>query len=156
MKKRLPFFMLLLLTSIVGFAQQHILQKKVDKQCNISFMVFDNKISFILKESAKKLLHDSLKFRKDDDVVLKMEMKDDIGFTHQFYNQYYKGIRVEHGLYSVHSRNGKIEYIDGEFKNVNNVEITPLLSEKEALKMALNYIHAAKYKWEDPYEEQFI
>jgi bacillolysin len=156
MKKSLPFFMLLVFTSMVGFAQPRIMQKEVDKHGNISFMVFDNKASFIPMEQAKKLLRDTLRFQKNDDVVLKEEMKDDLGFTHQFYNQHYKGIKVEHGLYSVHSRNGKIESIDGEFKNIKNIDIKPSLSEKEALQKSLNYIHATKYKWEDPNEEQFI
>jgi len=156
MKKVYSFFIMLFFASMVGFAQQRILQKEVNKQGNVSFMVFDNKASFIPMAQVKKLLHDTLKFQKDDDIVLKEEMKDELGFTHQFYNQHYKGIKVEHGLYSVHSRNGKIESIDGEFKNIKNVNITPSLSEKDVLQKALNYIHAAKYKWEDPNEEQFI
>jgi Zn-dependent metalloprotease len=113
-------------------------------------MVFDNKTSSISLKQAKKLLNDSLKFRADDDLVLLNETKDKLGFTRQFYEQRYKGIKVEHGLYGVHSRNGKIEYIGGEYKKVKDVVIIPSLSEKQALQKALSYIHATKYKWDDP------
>jgi len=97
-----------------------------------------------------------LKLRKEDDLVLLQETKDNLGFTRQFYEQRYKGIKVHHGLYGVHSRDGKIEYIGGEYKKVKNVIVVPSLSEKQALQKALDYIHASKYKWENQNEEKFI
>jgi len=141
---------------MLGFAQQTVLKREVDKHGIINFMVFDNKTTAIPLGQSKILLHDSLKLRVEDELVLQNETKDALGFTRQFYEQHYKGIKVDHGLYGVHSRNGKIEYISGEYKNVKIVDIVPTLSENQALHKVLNYINAAKYKWENPSEEKFI
>ena len=153
--KQISIFLLLLLSAFVA-AQQPISKRDIDKHGVVNFMVFDNKTLSIRLEQAKKLLSDSLKFRAEDDLVLLQETKDKLGFTRQFYEQRYKGIKVEHGLYGVHSRNGKIEYMGGEYKKVKNVIVIPSLSEKQALEKALGYIHAIKYKWENPDEEKFI
>lgn len=153
--KQISIFLLLLLSAFM-VAQQPVLKRDIDKHGIVNFMVFDNKTLSIPFEQAKKLLNDSLKFRTDDDLVLLQETKDKLGFTRQFYEQHYKGIKVEHGLYGVHSKNGKIEYVGGEYKKVKNVNVIPSLSEKQALQKALNYIHANKYKWENPDEEKFI
>jgi len=43
-------------------------------------------------------------------------------------------------LFGVHGRNGKVEYISGEYKKVKNITTTPGLSEKMALEKALNFL----------------
>lgn len=150
------FILLFLFYPIIGSAQEQVLQRELDKQGNISFMVFDNSVSSIPLRQAKKLLIDTLKLKENDDLVLLKETKDELGFIRQSYEQQYKGIKVKDGLYGVHSRNGKIEYIGGEYKNVKEVITNPSLSEKQALQKALDYINAKKYKWENPEEEKFI
>jgi len=156
MKKLKYILLVFLLLSLTGFAQQKVLTRNVDKQGVINHMVFDNTKTFIPQENAKKLLRDTLKLLKEDEFVLFKESKDELGFTRQIYQQQHKGIKIEDGLFGVHGRNGKIEYISGEHKRVKNITTTPVLSEKNALEKALGYINATKYRWQIPFEESDI
>jgi bacillolysin len=147
-------FLLFLLIPLFGIAQQRILQKKLDKYNVVNFMAFNLENYFVPIENARQLLHDSLNLSSDDNLVLIQEKKGGVkSFTRQTYEQYYKGIKVEDGLYGVHGRNGKIEYIGGEFKKVGKIPITPSFSEKKAFDNLLNYINAKKYRWQIPFQE---
>jgi len=148
--------LVLLLISLVCFPQQKISQKMVDSKGIVNHMVFDNTKSFIPIERSKQLLQDTLKLLKEDGFILFKEAKDELGFTRQIYQQQYKGIKIEDGLFGVHGRNGKVEYISGEYKKVKNIITTPEISEKVALEKALGYINASKYRWQVPFEESDI
>lgn len=78
------------------------------------------------------------------------------GFTHQKYQQYYKGIKVENGQYLVHGKNGMIQTINGHFKQVHIPSVSSSITEKQALNKALAYVNAKKYKWQDSDMERFI
>lgn len=148
--------LVLLLISLVCFSQQKISKKMVDSKGVVNHMVFDNTKSFIPIERSKQLLQDTLKLLKEDGFVLFKETKDELGFTRQIYQQQYKGIKIEDGLFGVNGRNGKVEYISGEYKKVKNITTTPEISEEVALKKALDYINASKYRWQIPFEEAEI
>jgi Zn-dependent metalloprotease len=154
MKKLILFVCLMF--PLFCFGQQKVLIKNVDKNGNVNHLVFDNSESFIPMEKAKQLLHDTLKLLKGNDFILLKETKDELGFSRQTYQQQFNGIKIEDGLYGVHGRNSKIEYISGEYKNVTNVITYPSISEKEALEKALGYIKATKYRWQIPSEETNI
>lgn len=142
------FVFVFVIFSINGQSQQKIIVKELDAQGVIKHLVFDNSESYIPLEKAKQLLLDSLQLLQKDDLILVKEIVDELGFTHQSYEQFYDGIKVEDGRYGVCSRNGKIEHIYGEFRKVGDVNIVPIISEKEALEKALDYINAVKYSWQ--------
>lgn len=139
-----------------GLGQQKISLKNLDAQGVIDYLVFDNSESYIPLGKAKQLLQDSLKLQKKDEIILVEEIVDELGFTHQSYEQHYNGIKIEDGRYGVCAKNGKIEYIGGEFKKVGDISTIPLISEKEALGKALDYIKAAKYSSQVPLLESDI
>ncbi|WP_208710070.1 M4 family metallopeptidase [Leptospira interrogans] len=65
------------------------------------------------------------------------------------FQQRYKGIRVENGIYTVVSKENTIELMMGEFHQVpENFNSSPKLSESEALSKTLKHIGAKKYIWE--------
>lgn len=103
-----------------------------------------------------ELLQSVLSLSKDDSLALAGSTKDSLGFTHKFYQQFYKGLKVEFGNYATHSRNGIIEIINGEFAKVGNPVVTPSISETEALSSALKYINAQQYRWQIPAEESAL
>ena len=142
--------------SLASFGQPKILTKNLDQAGVINHMVFDNSESAYSMEKAKQLLHDSLKLTKQDDLILVSETTDDLGFTRQIYMQYYNGIKVENGIYSVNGKKGQVYYISGEFKKLQNVNIVPVLSEAEALQKTCTYIKAIKYRWQISSEESNI
>ncbi|HEX8328174.1 MAG TPA: M4 family metallopeptidase [Hymenobacter sp.] len=78
---------------------------------------------------------------------------DQLGFSHQRFSQYYKGVKVEHANYNVHAKGGAVESISGDFERVVGLNITPALSEAAALRQALAKVGAKKYMWQDATEE---
>lgn len=122
------------------------------------------KISFArFKQAPNRKLQESeifikgiLKAKPEDELRFIKEVTDNIGITHRFYQQYYKGIKVEDAQYSAHGKNGITEIINGDFHEVNNISVSPTLTEEDALKKALKYVGAKKYKWEDLTLENFV
>ena len=79
----------------------------------------------------------------------------EISVTH--YRQYFKGIKVMHGSYTLTAKNDHAAFITGDFYTVDaNTNIHPGLTEAEALAKALEYVSAAQYKWQIAAEENFI
>ena len=68
--------------------------------------------------------------------------------------QYFKGIKVEHGILSEVDKDGKVQLLQMEFKSLpNELSTTPVLTEDAALQKALKLIGAQKYVWEG-YEDK--
>jgi Zn-dependent metalloprotease len=78
---------------------------------------------------------------------------DELGFTHQKFEQYYQGIKIEHATYTVHARKGAVESLSGDYEKVGQLSTTPGLSASAALGRALASIGAKKYMWQDAAEE---
>ena len=86
--------------------------------------------------------------KADDELVSKAVVADQLGFTHEKFQQFYKKIKVEGSEYTVHSRNGIIEQLSGEFKGIKGVDITPAISAPQALAMAQKHVGATSYAWD--------
>ena len=50
---------------------------------------------------------------------------DPLGFTHEKYQQYYKGLKVEHATYTLHARQGKVESMSGKVARIQQLNVTP-------------------------------
>lgn len=122
----------------------------------------NGKISFAHVLSNTKMadaisfLRVSLQMANNDSFELEKETTDKLNMTHQRYQQYYKGIKVENAEYMLHGKNGIINTINGDFQIVNIASVIPALSEQQALTDALNYVNVKEYKWQDSASEKFI
>ena len=97
-----------------------------------------------------------LQTKKEDEFRLKSVTTDEFGITHKRFQQYYRGIKVENAEYLLHGKDDNIEYINGDFQDINIQSITPIINEQQALLKALEYVRAERYKWEDPAMEKFV
>jgi Zn-dependent metalloprotease len=71
------------------------------------------------------------------------------GIAIEKYQQYYRGIKVEHGTINVLSIGGRVSAAQLEFYPLDeSLAIAPALTEQEALAKALAYVGASKYVWE--------
>ena len=70
--------------------------------------------------------------------------------------QYYKGIKVEHGIQNIVSENGFLKVTTGKYVDIKDTYITPNISEKQALEFALKNINAREYMWENSENEFFV
>jgi len=97
-----------------------------------------------------------LQAKEEDEFRLKSETTDEFEITHKRFQQYYNGVRVDNAEYLLHGKDGNIDYINGSFQIIDIQTPDPAIDEQQALKKALEYVDAEKYKWEDPNMESFI
>ena len=148
--------LLLIIFSTSGLFAQDVEKMITGDDGTPKFIKFNTGAKNLSKENAKQVLTKYLPVNENDDLKRVSVETDNIGFTHEKYNQYYKGVKVEYGTYKVHSKNGMIESINGDFKSIkSDLNISSGISEKQALKRALAYVGAKKYMWESPDNEKF-
>jgi Zn-dependent metalloprotease len=146
----------LLFTCTSIFAQPAFLQKETDGKGNITFARFGTDTAGQPLSRSAELLKSLYSARQEDEIRISEEREteqDELGYTHRFHQQYYRGVRVEGGEFSVHALKGNIKSILGTFIPVGEVDVTPVLSEAEALEHALKHIGAKAYKWQITEEE---
>ena len=148
------FYLIVLILSSIGFqcmAQPVFLQQETDHNRNIYF-------AKLRTDTVPQSIGKSMEFLKSlysakntDDFRLSETRKvkqDELGYTHQFYQQYYKNVKIEDSEVGVHAnRQGNIEMVSGFFHAVGDVDIEAKLTEAQALQHALAYIGAESYKW---------
>ncbi len=107
--------------------------------------------------STTSILKEKLHLSANDNMLLKKTNADNLGYTHETYEQQYKGIKVEYGITKVHKKANAIETINGEYYQIpSSLTVVPALAEAAALQQALNTIKAKTYKWQDAGSEKFI
>jgi bacillolysin len=99
------------------------------------------------------VIRQQLALGTDDQLRPARTETDQLGFSHQKFEQYYKGVKVEHATYTAHSRGGQIETLSGDFEKVEAVSVKPSLSADDALGQAMRFVGAKKYMWQDAREE---
>ena len=119
--------------------------------------------SFAVNENSDRKMQNDMAFLKsvlqmknEDELRLKSITTDESGITRKRFQQYYKGVIVEKAQYLLHGKNGNIDYINGSFQVIDLQSVEPILNEQQALRKALEYVGAEKYKWEDLDREKFI
>lgn len=90
------------------------------------------------------------------DLVSYQTTKDELGYTHQKYQQYYIGIPVDGAILNAHSINGRVISFNGRLAGFSVADYNTSLNEKAALNYALKHVNAKIYKWEIPEEEKAL
>lgn len=158
MNRKLPKIaasaVVILTFSLSGFAQntdKRVSQKNVSENGQPSLITFSDKSTYrgtdyntVFKEQLG--LKDNQSFSK-----VRVE-SDKEGFTHEKFQLYEQGVKVEFANYTLHSKDGKLISMNGEFYALENVKTTPKLSSKSAFDRAIAYTGAKKYLWETPEE----
>ncbi|MBL6444977.1 M4 family metallopeptidase [Fulvivirga sp. 29W222] len=103
-----------------------------------------------------QLFKTHLNTREQDELRVKRAFVDKLGFEHTRYQQFYKGIKVEFGAYIVHSKDGVVSSMNGDFKEVKEVNTTPSLSSEAAFGSALSHVGAKEYLWQDSQNARVI
>ncbi len=92
----------------------------------------------------------NIELREEDSYI------DQLGFVRRTFIQWYDGVEVDQTYYYVHSKKGKITMAHGKVLNIPDLPIQPSLNADQALKFALQYVGAEKYKWELDFWESDI
>src|SRR5436190_20093126 len=143
---------LVFLFTLASFAQEgdkNVKQKIVDKRGNITMLKFHEKSTYKNSDYQQVFknqlaLKDESEFKKTDSQI------DQDGLLHEKYQLFHKGIKVEFATYCLHSKQGKLISMNGEFYSLENINTTPKISKELAFNYALNQIAAKEYLWENP------
>jgi Zn-dependent metalloprotease len=120
-----------------GTAQSGHIQKETENG-KVSFVRFSTDTASQPMSKSMEVLRSLHQMRAVDEWKPAGTVQDEEEYTHQYYQQYYKGVRVAYGAYSVHGSGGKIETMLGSCHPVGDVNVEPALSESQALEYALN------------------
>lgn len=88
--------------------------------------------------------------------VVKEHEMDELGFKSVRLQQYYKGVKVEFATFNATSKNGELKSMSGKYVNIHDMDVSPKLSEHEALQFALKHIGAKEYFWENQDNERML
>ncbi|TND07528.1 MAG: peptidase M4, thermolysin [Bacteroidetes bacterium] len=155
-------------TTSVIFAQQSFTGSEANRICPGSETVLINKQSQVPSfiafakgagPSAMNVfskLRGPLKMQPADEWQHFKTTKDNLGFTHYRYRQFYNNIPVKGGEYIIHEKNGAVESVNGMFFNGLQINTNPSVSVQDALSRAMAYVHARIYKWQLPEEETML
>lgn len=146
------------LFSFTAFAQEtnkQVKQKELNSNGIPSLITF-NKNSNINSSNSTQLFKDQLGLNQNQSLRSVITEMDDLGFNHEKFQLFHKGIKVEFATYSIHSKQGKITSMSGEFYNIPDVSNVPKISAQDAFKMAKSYTGAKSYMWENEIESKSI
>ena len=104
----------------------------------------------------KKIFQDQLGLKQNESFSKIKTESDGDGFTHEKFQLFHQGLKVEFATYMMHSKNGKLSSMSGEFYNIGELKTTPAISSEDALNRATSQIGATKYLWENQAEADQI
>lgn len=157
MKKKLPKIIvtaIVLNFSFSAFAQvqkddKRVEQKSVSENGQPNLIKF-NELSNYKSSESQKVFKEQLGL-KDSQSFTKIKTESDKqGYTHEKFQLYEQGIKVEFANYTLHSKDGKLVSMNGEFYNIENVKLAPSLSAQDAFNKAVGYTRATEYLWNKP------
>lgn len=128
--KRIVFLFFVIICFVYASAQISF-TTRTDSLGNIKYVRFS-------KSGTKDQLSDSKEFFKTvlkknvDDIFNRITLKCD-SFTHERFQQYYKGVKVEHGVFALHYKDNLIISANGQYLRVNPLDVNPRITEKEAI-----------------------
>jgi bacillolysin len=99
---------------------------------------------------------EAMGLRPEDEMKIVKSQKDDLGYAHNIYAQYYKGILVQNAGFSEHFKDNKVEVAHGKLIEQLNLDVNPRLTEAQALQFALDSIAAKEYAWQNPKFEKAL
>ena len=148
----------LTLFSFVAFAQEtdkHVKQKEVNSNGIPSLITFSEN-SNIKNSNSTQIFKDQLGLKAQQSLNSISTEIDDLGFNHEKFQLFHKGVKVEFATYSIHSKQGKVTSMSGEFYNIPDVSNAPQISAQDAFTLAKNYTGAKSYMWENTVEAKSI
>ena len=139
MKKTLLFAIMICLV-VLSFGQEGKKTKDYPR-----FQKEDGKID---RNNVMSAFKKNFDLQADDELRLIGSENDQINFTHDKFQQYYKGVKVEGDVYSAHSKDGMIESYSGEFKGISNFDVSPGINAQQGFKAAVEHVGAKVYAWD--------
>ena len=146
------------LFAVSTFAQdtdKRVSQKSKGENGLPSLITFNEKSNYKISDS-KQIFQEQLSLKSNQNYSILKTETDQEGFTHQKFQLFEQGIKVEYATYTLHSKNGKITSMSGEFYNTKNTKTTATISAQDAFNKAIAYTGATKYMWDNQAEAELM
>jgi Zn-dependent metalloprotease len=128
-------------------AGKNVNQKINDERGKPSLIVFNEKSAYKSSDS-QKAFTEQLGLKVNSNFSKTKSETDKLGFSHDKFQLYHEGIKVEYSTYTLHSKSGKLESMSGAFYSLDKVNTQAVLSKEQAFARALKQIGAKQYLWE--------
>lgn len=140
-----------------GFAQvNRNIEEKVKGENGIPNLITFKESSTYKNSDYNQIFKEQLGLSKTQ-VFSKIKSEtDQLGFTLEKFQLYHQGLKVEYATYSLHSKNGKLTAMSGEFYNITKINTKPQITPEVAFQKAIAHVSASKYLWEDALEASQI
>ena len=145
----LPIVVAMLALSSHAQDKRGVKEKVIGENGLPKLIVFDEKATY-KQNDAQKVFQEQLGLKENASFAKIRSEADNLGFTHEKFQLFYQGVKIEFATYTLHSKSGKLESMSGEFYKLNNINVAPALSKTQALQRAMIHTGAAKYLWDDP------
>ena len=157
--KRKILSLLLLSFIIIKAYPQSFISKEIRGERGISkqyISVDDDQLVNFNAAQAKSLLG----LNENSELVLKKTEQDKLGFIHYRYYQTYKSIPIENSMYIIHTKNGALKSLGGsivtDFDPRMNQRAAQRISNEQAIGIAVKYVNAKEYAWQDAGMERAV
>ena len=144
----LPVVVAMLALSSHAQDKRGVKEKVIGENGLPKLIVFDEKATY-KQNDAQKVFQEQLGLKENASFAKIRSEADNLGFTHEKYQLFFQGVKIEFATYTLHSKSGKLESMSGEFYKLNNINVAPALSKTQALQRAMIHTGAAKYLWDD-------
>lgn len=118
----LKALVLVILTSSLAFSQ-----KNIKYNGEAAFQKTIELTGFHTETSAIKELGKLYGLNEASTFTFTRETSDEAGFTHQRYQQFYRGIKIEFGTVITHKKEGNVVKVNGELYNAIGLNLVPTL-----------------------------
>jgi bacillolysin len=146
------FLILLSFSAFTISAQEgdkNVLKKTTNEKGIPTLITFNSKSTYKTGDY-QQLFKDQLGIKDNSNFAKIKSETDKIGVSHEKFQLYHNGIKVEFATYTLHSSAGKINSMNGEYYKTDLLNAIPTLSKDQAFAKALQQIGAQKYLWETP------
>ena len=140
----------------ISYGQEEKVSQKINGENGQPNLVIFNKNAGYSLKDVNKVLSEQLRINSEDSFYLIASEKDQIGYSHQKYQQQYNGVPVEFGTYTLHGQDNKLNSISGEYYDLKGTNTTPSISNTTGFQKAINHIGASRYLWQDANQSQQI
>lgn len=145
---------LALFSSMTLFSQEgekQVKEKITNNNGQTEFVSFNNNVKYAPKD-ASDIIKQHFSIKEGTSFTKINTETDELGITHEKYQLYLQGIKVEFATFTIHHRRNVLQSITGEGYNLNNVNTISAISNENALQSALRKINAKSYLWENKSE----
>src|SRR6478672_1600900 len=149
--KPLSIVFLFSASSFAQNADKNVAEKTQGKNSLPNFITFKENTTYTSGNS-RQVFTEQLGLQQNQAFISTKTEVDQLGYTHEKFQLVHEGIKVEYASYILHSKNGKLKSMNGDFYHMDDVKTTPLISSATAFNKAISHIGATEYLWQNPEE----